>query len=69
MNYNEIQNILIDSVVLPNKLLSNLAIIDGAKTLTRYEFRGVFLRDTLPEVRYLQLRGLAFASSPEVHPL
>ena len=48
MGYNEIPNILVDSVVLPNKPLSNLEIIDAAKKLSRYGFRGVFLRVTLP---------------------
>ena len=48
MSYNEIPTILVDSVVLPNKPLSNLEIIDAAKKLSLYEFRGVFLRDTLP---------------------
>ena len=48
MSYNEIPNILIDSVVLPNKPLSNLEIIDAAKKLSLYGFRGVFLRHTLP---------------------
>ena len=41
-------NILVDSVVLPNKPLSNLEIIDAAKKLSLNGFRGVFLRDTLP---------------------
>ena len=48
MSYNEIPNILVDSVVLPNKPLSNLEIIDAAKKLSQYGFRGVFLRDSLP---------------------
>ena len=48
MSYNEISNILVDSVVLPNKPLSNLEIIDFAKKLSLYGFRGLFLRDTLP---------------------
>ena len=48
MSYNEIPNIVVDSVVLPNKPLSNLEIIDDAKELSLYGFRGVFLRDTLP---------------------
>ena len=48
MNYNEISNILVYSIVLPNKPLSNLEIIDAAKKLSLYGFRGVFLRDTLP---------------------
>ena len=47
MSYNEIPNILVDCVVLPNNPLSNLKIIDAAKKLTLYEFRGVFLRDTI----------------------
>ena len=47
MIYNEIPNILVDSVVLPNKPLSNLEIIDTAKKLSLDRFRGVFLRDTL----------------------
>ena len=46
MSYNEIPNILFGSVVLPNKQLSNLEIIDGAKKLSLYGFREVFLRDT-----------------------
>ena len=41
-------NILVDSVVLPNKPLSNLEVIDAAKNLSLGGFRGVFLRDTLP---------------------
>ena len=48
MSYNEIPNILVDNVALPNKPLSNLEIIDAAKKLSLYEFRGVFLRGTLP---------------------
>ena len=44
MSYNEIQNILVDSVSLPNR-----EIIDAAKKLSPYGFRGVFLRDTLPK--------------------
>ena len=49
MSYNEIPNILVDSVVLPNKPLSNLDIIDVAKKQSLYGFREVFLRDTLPK--------------------
>ena len=44
-----IPNILVDSVVLPNKPLSNLKIFDAAKNLSRDRFRGVFLRDTIPK--------------------
>ena len=42
-----IRNILVDSVVLPSKSLSNLEII-AANKLSLDGFRGVFLRDTLP---------------------
>ena len=49
MSYKEIPNILVYSVVLSYKLLSNLKIIDAAKKLSMDEFRGVFLRDTLPK--------------------
>ena len=49
MSYNETPNILFDCVVLPNKLLSNLEIIDAAKKLSPNVFREVFLRDTLPK--------------------
>ena len=48
MSYNEIQNILVDSVVLPNKPLSNLEIIDASTKQSLSGFRGVCLRDTLP---------------------
>ena len=34
MTYNEIPIILVDRVVLPNKPLSNLEIIDAAKKLS-----------------------------------
>ena len=37
-----IPNILVDSVVLPNKPLSNLEIIDLAKNLSLDGFRGAF---------------------------
>ena len=48
MSYNEIPNILVDSVFLPNKPLANLEIIDAAKRLSVNGIRGIFLRDTLP---------------------
>ena len=48
MSYNEIPNILVDSVDLPNTPLSNLEIIDAAKKLSLYGFSEVFFRDTLP---------------------
>ena len=46
-----IPNILVDSVVLLNKPLSNLEIIDAVKKLSLDRFRGVFLRDTLPKAK------------------
>ena len=49
MSYNEIPNIIVDSVVLPNKPLSNLERIDAAKTLSLYGFGGVVLGGTLPK--------------------
>ena len=42
MSYNEISNILVASVVLPNKPLSNLEINDAAKKLSLHVFRRVF---------------------------
>ena len=53
-----IPNILVDSVVLPNKPLSNLEIIDAAKRLPVNGFRGVFLRDTLPTKTKLNECGI-----------
>ena len=58
MSYNKISNILVDSVVLPNKPLSNLEIIDAAKKLSLCGFRGVFLRDTLPKKPKLNECGI-----------
>ena len=58
MSYNEIPNILIDSVVLQNKPLSSLEIIDAAKKLSLYGFKGVFLRDTLPTKTKLSECGI-----------
>ena len=49
MSYNEIPNILVDTVVLPNKPLSNLEKMYAAKQLSLYGFKAVFLRDTLPK--------------------
>ena len=42
MSYNEIPNILVDSVVLPNKPLSNLEIIDAAKNYHCVDLEGCF---------------------------
>ena len=53
-----IPNILVDSVVLPNKPLSDLKIIYAAKKLSLDGFRGVFLRDTLPKKEKLNKDGI-----------
>ena len=58
MSYNEITNILVNSVSLPNKPLSNLEIIYAAKKLSLYGFRGAFLRDTLPTKTKLNECGI-----------
>ena len=58
MSYNEIPNILVDRVVLPNKPLSNLEIIDAAKKISLYGFRWVFLRDILPTKAKLNECGI-----------
>ena len=62
-------NILVYSVSLPNKPLSNwcwnnwnwnsiIEIIDAAKKLSLYGFRGAFLRDTLPTQTKLNECGI-----------
>ena len=58
MSYNEIPNILVDRVILQNKPLSNLEIIDAAKRLSLNGFRGVFLRDSLPTKTKLNECGI-----------
>ena len=58
MSFNMIPNILVDSVVLPNKPLSNLEIIDAAKKLPLDGLRGVFLRDTRPTKTKLNECGI-----------
>ena len=58
MSYNEIPNILVNSVFLSNKRLSNLEIINAAKKLLLYGFIGVFLRDTLPKKTKLNECGI-----------
>ena len=51
-------NILVDSVVLLSKLRSNLEIIDAARKLSLYGFRGVLLRNTLPKKAKLNECGI-----------
>ena len=48
MSYNEKPNILVDSVALPNKPLSNLEIIDAAKICHCMDLEE-FFRNTLPK--------------------
>ena len=43
MSYNIVPNILVDGFMFPNKSLSNLEITDGAKKLSIFCFRRVFL--------------------------
>ena len=42
MSDNEMPNMLVDDVVLPNKPLSNLEIIDAAKRLSRCDLEKYF---------------------------
>ena len=69
MIFNMIPNILVDSVVLPNKPLANLEIIDAAKKLSLDGFRGVFLRDTLPKKAKLNEFGILNLDSGDGKPL
>jgi len=41
--------IQVENVILPNKPLSNFEIEDAVKKIDLKNFRGVFLRDTLPK--------------------
>ena len=41
-------DISVENVVLPNKPLSNIELVDAAQKLKIPYFRGVYLRDTLP---------------------
>ena len=58
MSYNVIPNILVDGLILSNKPLSNLEIIDIAKKLSLYGFSGVFLRDALTKKEKLNECGI-----------
>ena len=59
MSYNELPNILVDCVVLPNKPFSNFEIIDATKGLSLPGFREIFLRDTLPKEAKLHECGIS----------
>ena len=43
------KNIDVEGVVLPNKPLTNFELLEAVKKLNIPNFRGVFLRDTLPK--------------------
>ena len=58
MSYNELPDIVVDSVTLPNKPLSNLEISDIANKLSLCGFRGVFLRYTFPKKTKLNECGI-----------
>lgn len=45
-------NILIENISLPNKPLNNVELLEAARKLRIPNFRGVFLRDTLPKNSY-----------------
>ena len=42
-------NVNVEGLILPNESLSNFQLIDAAKKLRIKHFRGVFVRDQLPE--------------------
>ena len=44
-----VKHIDVEGVVLPNHPLTNIELVDAAKKLKIPNFKGVFLRDTLPE--------------------
>src|ERR1043165_5854463 len=48
MSYTTVKNIDIEGVVLPNVPLTNIQLVDAVKKLNIPNFRGVYLRDTLP---------------------
>ena len=61
MSYNEIPNLLVDSVVLPNKPLSNLEIIDVAKKyhcmdLEEYFCETLFVTNKIKRMWYFKFR-------------
>ena len=43
------ENISVGHVILPNKPLNNFELYEAARELQIANFRGVFLRDTLPK--------------------
>jgi len=49
MSASTVKNIDVEGLTLPNIALSNIQLIEAAKTLNINNFRGVFLRDELPK--------------------
>ncbi len=49
MSFNNVKNINVCGVVLPNVPLSNFQLLDAAKKLKIKDMRGVFVRDELPK--------------------
>ena len=48
MSYATFKNINVEGVVLPNHPLTNIELLDAAKKLNIPNFKGVFVRDELP---------------------
>lgn len=51
-------NISVENVILPNKPLSNFELMDAVKKLSIPNFRGVFVRDTLPKKSRVKESGI-----------
>src|SRR5688572_19599393 len=49
MSYTTVKNINVEGIILPNKPLTNLELLEAAKKLNIPNFRGVFVRDELPK--------------------
>jgi len=49
MSTASVKHIDVEGVVLPNRALTNFELLDAVKKLNIKNFRGVFLRDTLPQ--------------------
>jgi hypothetical protein len=49
MSSTTVKNIDVCGIVLPNKPLTNLELLDAAKKLNILNFRGFFMRDDLPK--------------------
>src|ERR1043165_9414173 len=48
MSYKTVKNINVEGVILPNHPLTNIELLDAAKKLNIPNFKGVFVRDELP---------------------